>query len=316
MPSLIDELNKDGELLPPEVKDDLMRRSAELKNVDCAVPILSVWCVESMPNIAAYHNVDQSQVIDSLQHYRFGVRQAENLTMALGGGELDRNLLGLFTIIHDIGRMMVGSGASRFSYPPLEGALLHSIVGASMLKQAFSPLRKSGVDEAVDELLKALEYTAERHTRSIGLTPQAATACNLSRLKSYAGCEWLLLAEAKGLSGKFARYAHLVALADLINNVSETLNGTLEYRPVHAVPGTAAERVEYVKNACDSGIFQIVRIENKETVIVRRCWREGECISGDDVQKKMMEAALRDVNDEEKKRAETAFLRGLSAAFA
>ncbi|MEI7048743.1 hypothetical protein, partial [Klebsiella pneumoniae] len=89
-----------------------------------------------------------------------------------------------FTIIHDIGRMMVGSGASEFRYPELDGSLLHPVIGALMLTEAFSQL-PGAISGKVRKLLKALEYTAERHTRSIGLTRETVKKWQLAKLERY-----------------------------------------------------------------------------------------------------------------------------------
>jgi len=193
--------------------------------------------------------------------------------------------------------------------------MLHPIVGAIMLKEAFSLLR-GRKDGSHDGLFTALEYTAERHTRSIGLTPKVVEACEVWRLDSYEDVDCLLLAGVEGLTEEFARYAHLVALADLINNVSERLNGTIEYRPVHAVPDTADQRVKYVKNGPDSGVFQVVRMEDNDTVTVRRYWRDGMIsVSDDDLREKMRKAALKDVVPTDRKKATDAFDIGFRTAF-
>jgi hypothetical protein len=272
-----------------------------------------------MPNIAAHHCVEQAQVIDSLQHYRFGYRQAENLIVASGAVGIDYELLGLFTIVHDIGRMMVGSGASKFRYPRMAGNLLHPVVGAIMLREAFRPLRDHVADR-VWQLLEALVCTAERHTLSIGLTATAVQKSQLPTLNiaPYHGLRGALLLVDAPISPEFAKYGHLVALADLVNNVSERLEGTTEYRPIHAVPGTAAERAEYVRNGRDSGLFQVVPVGKSETVTVRRCWSDGVPISKKNlhqVRETMKVAALRFASDDQRHIVADAFDKGFAAAF-
>ena len=319
MVSLIDELNQKRKLMPHEVMDDLVRQFQEEPDVcvSSVARLLSIWCVESMPNIAAYHGVEQTQVIDSLQHYRFGMRQAQNLTVASGTDIPDYELLSLFTIFHDIGRMMVGSGASKFRYPAMDGNLLHPVVGAIMLRQAFSVIDDS-LNPPIRQLLEALVYTTERHTLSIGLTKTAVDKSNISKLIYYEDIESLLLVDA-AISSDYVRYAHLVALADLVNNVSEKLAGTIEYQPIHEVPGNAMERVEYVRNGQDSGLFQVLPAQTNEMLTVRRCWRDGIPISKENfdmVQEKMEWAAIRfTTSEEEREKASIAFKKGFSNAF-
>jgi hypothetical protein len=272
-----------------------------------------------MPSIAAYHGVKLDQVIDSLQHYRFGFRQAQNLVSAHGEVSFDPELVGVFTIVHDLGRMMVGSGASAFRYPPEDGNLLHPVVGALMLREAFAVVREFAAPR-VQQMLEALEFTAERHTLSIGLTQEVVHKTKLATLRypPYFGSDEPLFLASAPMSPEFSRYAHLVALADLINNVSDKLLGTSKYQPVHSVGATVPERVDYVINAFDSGVFQVVVDGQANSVIVRRCWSGGLPIAAanlNQIRKAMVESAIRFCSPTTKPIAVQKFDAGWDRAF-
>jgi len=322
MPDLMKYLNQRRPLLPTVVTASLVKEFTGkcAMCVSAAVRQLLVWCVQSMPDMADDPHVRECQVLDSLQHYRFGFHQAQSLISAFGVTSFDNEMVGLFTIIHDIGRLMVGSGASKPRYPShRQGDILHPIVGAIMLREAFQPLRGRVASE-VRELLNSLIYTVERHTLSIGLMATTLQNCGLARLEipPYQGHRSSLLLIDAPMAPAFAQYAHLVALADLINNVSETLNGVVAYRPVHFIPSDVAGRIDYVINSSDLGDFEVRLTEGGEWRTVHRLWKCGVHISSKNfqtVRDRMKQAAIRFASCDEQCRAISAFQRGFDRAF-
>ena len=227
---LIKELNnRKGALLPEPVKQNflalkLTRRGLEVPE---ATTKLLHWVISSMPEIAAIYGI-RGQVLDGFQHYRFGFTQAENLidlTQTHNFSEnIDREMIALFTAVHDLGRMMVGSGASIDHYK-IQGSFLHPIVGAMILREVIEPIWMD-LSEDMIALFKALITTAERHTLSIGLMASIVKAQRINEIETapyhlYNGDLLMVHIEM----GKYGKYAHLIALADLINNISVKLAG-------------------------------------------------------------------------------------------
>ncbi|NQT30567.1 MAG: hypothetical protein HQ596_08340 [Candidatus Saganbacteria bacterium] len=276
---LITKLNARSEnLLPQAVRLDLRHRIKK-KSMDVlkARDILLSWAIGSMPQIAKEYGVE-GQELDGIQHYRFGFVQAENLIRISGtknfAEDPEKKMIALFTSIHDIGRMMVGSGASKDIYGA-QGNFFHPIVGAMMLREAFEPLMRELTSD-VATLLDALVTTAERHTLSIGLVASYCENQRLSQLNASpysAHKDALLMADVE--MGKYGKYAHLVALADLINNPSvKGLPGVSVYDSLAGVEGMGTEeRIAYLMHGPGTGNFRVVKQGEQEYTNVERIWR-------------------------------------------
>ncbi|MFH1361822.1 MAG: hypothetical protein ABIH69_04125, partial [bacterium] len=216
---LIRELNaRKGTILPRTVRQNLCQRMQGKKGMGVlgARDVLLNWTIGSMPMIAEEYGV-KLQVIDGIQHYRFGFVQAENLIRVSNTDNFaedpGKKMIALFTSVHDIGRMMVGSGASVDRYPG-QSNFLHPVVGAMMLREAFEPVMRELANDIVN-LLNALVTTAERHTLSIGLTASQVEKQRISEIEVspyHLSRGALLMADVE--MGKYGKYAHLVALAD------------------------------------------------------------------------------------------------------
>ncbi|MBN3032807.1 MAG: hypothetical protein JW873_01795 [Candidatus Saganbacteria bacterium] len=288
---LIDKLNsRIGQLLPRDVKLDLRHQMAP-KGLDVsqARNRLLNWVIGAMPQIAGEYGV-MGQDVDGIQHYRFGFVQAEKL-IAISktdnfSEDAEKKMVALFTAVHDLGRMMVGSGASKL---PTEikddatarefiqqGNFLHPIAGAMMLREAFEPLAED-ISNDLASLLKALVTTAERHTLSIGLMTSALQEHGIDRLNArpyFQRTGSLLMADAYSL-GEYGKYAHLVALADLINNPSvKGLLGITLYDSQAGVETMGTEeRIDYLTHGPGTGNFQVVKRGEREYTSVERIWR-------------------------------------------
>lgn len=309
-----------GALLPVIVKNKLRNELAESKNMCLkkAQRILLNWTVWAMPIIAEKYNVTD-QAIDSLQHYRFGSVQAEHLIKRSGASAFSSEDLETFTLfngVHDIGRMMVGSPASKDIYGK-QGALLHPIVGAVMLREAFDGI---AVEKASDlaELFRALVMTAERHTMSIGLSCSTVAKFNIDTIKGYS-TNSLYLADAE--MEPFGRFAHLVALADLINNVDQKLSGVYSYDPLvdKAKEKDPQNRIDYMITGPRNGEFSVRISEDGEPLFVNRVWRNGKLLQEKNADfqawlKAMETDALQYIPEGEKPKAREAFYEGVRKA--
>ncbi|MFA5104588.1 MAG: hypothetical protein WC527_05380 [Candidatus Margulisiibacteriota bacterium] len=269
-------------MLPPRVKSSFHNALASGNMVSSVLRPLTFWVIGSMPEIAKHHGVRSDQVLDSLQHYRFGFVQAQRLIDASGSGKFSRMegenlLLSLFEGVHDIGRMMVGSAATQDMYPENnEGNMLHPIVGAMMLREACSSVT-SGIPPMVSGLLKALIATVERHTLSRGLPASALASFGVTQISPwYSSGSHLWLSKAD-MPQIYKKYAHLIAFADLINNVSEKLSGTDNYCPmVKLEKMDTQQRIDYIIHGPGIGAFKVRKSGETVCIDVTRLWRDGK----------------------------------------
>ena len=296
---LIERLNiRAGNLLPRQVKNILTRTFTNqvVAGRTRAENVLLRWALDAMPAIAEYHGVPSTQVIDSIQHYRFGIVQALRLLKAGGNTNVAAQMgyeerIALFTAIHDIGRMMVGSGASKIvdfegRLHPLdedstlkkareEGNLAHPIVGALMLEEAFSPLFGIVKDD-IAGLLRSLISTTERHSIAVGIQSFFVRAQRIGQLRDprYHDKDGsLFLADDPQLHPAYHIYAHLVALADLVNNVSETISGTSSYDSLVGLEKFDIEKqIDYLIHGPGNGRFAVVKNGEEAALTVRRAW--------------------------------------------
>jgi|GEM_PF-3145932 len=322
--SLINALNSGkGALMPSNVKRTLASR---LSSGNATVPearnVLLNWTISSMPQIAEMHGVS-GQETDSLQHYRFGFHQAERLIERAGLPKLSpdsREMLALFTGVHDMGRLMVGSGASADKYGA-SGNFLHPIAGAIMLREAFDPIAERSSSD-LQKLFYALVMTAERHTLSYGLPASIVDAQGIHLIdqEPYMGYKGPLFLADVSL-GEYSRFAHLVALADLINNVDQKLSGVKLYDPLvnDAVSQDPEVRIRYMMDGPGVGEFEVRPAEKEESLRVNRLWRNGAALqeqgAGIAAWLEQMEAdALRFTTDSEREGSEDAFWFGVHRA--
>jgi hypothetical protein len=277
---LINKLNASkGNLIPLEKKQALWQKFQGRKGLglSAARDLLLNWVLDSQPLIAGRHGV-ADQAADTLQHYRFGLVQADNLIELaktnIFAEDPSRKMLALFTSVHDLGRLLVGSGASCDKYPA-EGNLLHPIVGAMMLRETFAPLQSEISGELLD-LFQALVITAERHTLSLGLMPSQVAARNIPGIEAqpYQNFKGSLLMSDVEM-GTYGKYAHLAALADLINNVCEKgMPGVAAYDSLVGVEGmTAEERLEYLLRGPGNGECRVVKYGEQSFTNIFRLWR-------------------------------------------
>jgi hypothetical protein len=323
--SLIRYINANkGALLPDTVKSELRNQLAGRKNLRFseARKVLLNWAVWAMPIIAEKHKV-ANQAIDSLQHYRFGFVQAERLIKRSGAPKLssdDLETLNLFNSVHDMGRLMVGSGASKDEYGE-QGSLLHPIVGALMLREAFDPIAVEANSD-LTKLFRALVMTTERHTMSFGLSPSVVEKYKIHTIAAepYYGFKGsLFLADVE--MGSFTRCAHLVALADLINNVDQKLFGVYSYDPLEkkAKDADPQQRIDYMMRGPGDGEFSVQKTEDGETLRVNRLWKNGKYLQEKNADfnswlKVMEDDALKYTSPDEKPRAKEVFWEGIRKA--
>lgn len=314
-------------MLPQSVKASFSSALSSGRTIPAVIRPLTSWVVGAMPAIAQYHGIRPDQVIDSLQHYRFGFVQAKRLLDAKKTekfsqgiyGPYEEDLIALFESVHDLGRMMVGSAATRDMFSDKnEGNMLHPIVGAMMLREASSSVTFR-VSPLVSGLVRALIATAERHTLSIGLPASAVAAFGLDQISpwySSGGSLWLKDGDMPEI---YKKYAHLIAFADLINNVSEKLSGTSEYlSTVKLESMDTQQRADYIVNGPGIGAFQVRKPEEASYTGVERLWRDSKPLdpqSFDDCLALMRQTAVKFLSGAEKAEGEAAFDAGVEEVF-
>jgi hypothetical protein len=323
----LDACSQGVRLLPISVKvpSELMDKNLTAFQ---ARDVLLPWLIDVMPKIAEKHDVPL-QVQDGLQHYRFGVTQAKRLITLTGTKNFNKEentgdrMIALFTAVHDIGRMMTGSGASIDidSMSPedmkaylFEGNFLHPIVGAMMLREAFDPII-SEMSPDSRELVNALIYTAERHSLSIGIMPNVMTDMKIRQIPGYKnGPERLLLVDAN--MGKYGKYAHLIALADLINNVNVKLRGVKDYDPIVNIENMSVEeKINYMVNGSQDDSFKVNNGLGRDIYVLRTWNDEPDQYAIEAWQPLMLSAAIAPFKDEGKTIASKAFLEGFAKTF-
>ncbi len=291
------------------------------------------WVVESMPEIADYYNTPHIQVWDSIQHYRFGFIQADKLWGASPDlqeiTEDDKKYIALFTCVHDIGRLMVGGGASKNMYPVNdEGYILHPVIGAAMLREAFVPIMGDGA--GADDLLSSLISVTERHRLSVGMTGSEIERANIRDITGYENCERLMLYDAmstkgnnnpRGTRNPFSVYAHIVAMADLINNVDAVLTGATQYKTNDGLERIMTSEysidpiIGYIINGPGNGSFSVIGTDDTEDEVhVNRFWKNGTEISKanwQSVLSTMLKQAVRSKAGNEAKQVELSFWNGV-----
>ncbi|MEK7377099.1 MAG: hypothetical protein AABZ57_08090 [Candidatus Margulisiibacteriota bacterium] len=299
MGSLVEALNiKRGRLLPPVVKQRFVHdlRQGEMSmGISRMRDILLDWTLQSMPEIADHHGIPLSQVRDTIQHYRFGFVQAEKIWAAVPWlppiTKEDKRFIALFTCVHDIGRMMTGSGASEDRYAAdMEGNLLHPIAGAQMLKEVYFHSDFKARNGEQTTFLQALDAVTERHTLSVGIPNANMEKGHVREIIGYESRQSLMLYDSMVemcFRNPFSLYTHLVAMADAANNVSEALTGTLDYQATDGLGAVITNSgyesgpiIRYIMEGPGNGEFHVTTTDNRE-LDVTRLWKGGTTLNRD-----------------------------------